>query len=222
MRNMKKILYVVFSLSILLSGISCATSGLARARATGDQGVWHRVREGQTLWRIAKAYRVSLEEIKQANDLTDLVHVTAGTWIRIPGADHVLLVDGNLQPASEASRDMEFSWPLHGEVITPYGKVEDGFSFGIDIRSNGTRDVRASQDGTVVLAGTIRGYGDTIIIEHPNNYCTLYARNIRSMVSEGQQVGRDHVIARSEDTRKAVHYELFFEGKPVNPLFYLP
>lgn len=174
------------------------------------------------MWRIAKAYRVSLEEINQANDLHDLVHVAAGTWIRIPGADQVLLVDGNLEVEPERSRDMEFSWPLEGVVVTPYGKQEQGFSFGIDIKSNGSREVLASQDGTVVLAGTIRGYGDTIIIEHENNFFTLYARNIRGMVSEGQRVERNHVIARCEDARRAVHYELFFEGKPVNPLFYLP
>jgi murein DD-endopeptidase MepM/ murein hydrolase activator NlpD len=219
---MKKLLYVFLSFSILLTVLSCATSGLSRNSSASAQGVWHRVREGQTLWRIAKAYRVTLEEIKQANELHDLVHVTAVTWIRIPGAEHVLLVEGNLEVEQEQSRDMEFSWPLQGEVVTPYGKLEDDFSFGIDIRSDGNRDVLASQDGTVVLAGTIRGYGETIIIEHQNNFCTLYARNIRSTVLEGQRVKRNHVIARSEDARQAVHYEIFFEGKPVNPLFYLP
>jgi lipoprotein NlpD len=220
---MKKILYVLALGALLLSVFSCATTGLVRDSAgSGQGGVWHRVREGQTLWRIAKAYAVSLEEIKQSNDLQDVVHVEAGTWVKIPGAEKVLAVEEAAGAEPGQAVAMDFSWPVRGEVITPYGKMENSFSFGIDIKSSGNREVRASQDGTVVLAGMIRGYGDTIIIEHANSYCTLYARNIRSLVSEGQKVRRDTVIARSEDPSRPVHYELFFDGKPVNPLFYLP
>jgi lipoprotein NlpD len=178
------------------------------------------VRDGQTLWRIAKAYRVSLEEIKRANDLDDMVHVTPGTWIRIPGAEQVLRLGAGEEQA--AGRNVDFTWPLQGEIVRGYGKLENDFSYGIDIRSGVNRDIVASEDGTVVLAGVVRGYGSTIIIEHDSDFASLYAQNIQSLVREGQKVEKNTVIARSENLRDAMHYELYFKGKPVNPLIYLP
>jgi lipoprotein NlpD len=72
----------------------------------------------------------------------------------------------------------------------------------------------------------IRGYGTTIIIEHENNYCSLYSKNIKSLVKEGQLVDKNSVIAKAGTVTSAisdvVHYELFYKGKPVNPLYYLP
>jgi murein DD-endopeptidase MepM/ murein hydrolase activator NlpD len=94
----------------------------------------------------------------------------------------------------------------------------------------------ASEGGTVILSGSIRGYGNTIIIEHESDFCSLYSRNIQSLVEEGQLVKKNAVIARFVPERPAagkspgnkspegdvIHYELFYKGKPVNPLYYLP
>jgi LysM domain len=77
--------------------------------AASDQerrGVWHRVMEGQTLWRIAKTYRVTLEQLKESNDLVDTVHVPEGAWLFVPNAERVLYVQGNgdsLPPESSIS-----------------------------------------------------------------------------------------------------------------------
>jgi len=215
-------------LAAFLTLFSCATTG--GVYRTEEQprvaGVWHRVQEGQTLWRIAKTYRVSLEDIKDANDIQDVVHVEKGTWILIPGAEDVLYVQGSADPEPEANYDPGFVWPIKGEVVQAFGKSEKDFSYGIDIRSSKSQDVVATLEGTVVLSGTIRGYGPTIIIEHDNNFCSLYAKNIRSLVREGQQVDRSSTIAQAGSNTSApgdtVHYELFYKGKPVNPLYYLP
>jgi hypothetical protein len=225
----KKVVVIALTFSIVFL-ISCATipqGDVSRGKgASGagpgsmERGIWHRVREGQTLWRIAKAYRVSLEDIKRANDLDDMVHVTTGAWIRIPGARQVLHLGDEAEQV--AGGDVDFAWPLQGEIVKGYGKLDNDFSYGIDIRSGVNRDIVASEDGTVVLAGVIRGYGSTIIIEHGSNFTSLYAQNIQSLVREGQKVEKNTVIARSENLRDAMHYELFFKGKPVNPLIYLP
>jgi lipoprotein YgeR len=221
---MKKLLAILLVLSVIFI-ISCATTprndDVARTAApVGDGGVWHRVRKGETLWRIAKAYRVSLEDIKRVNDLDDVVHIDAGTWVRIPGAEELLHVQGE-QPDA-VGESVDFSWPLQGEIVRGYGKLENDFSYGIDIRSGVNRDIVASEDGVVALAGVIRGYGNTIIIEHGNNFTSLYAQNIRSLVREGQRVKKNTVIARSENLHDTMHFEIFFKGKPVNPLIYLP
>jgi murein DD-endopeptidase MepM/ murein hydrolase activator NlpD len=225
-------LYVLFLLLLcsaaLLLLFSCATTG--ETYRTGEEtraaGVWHRVEEGQTLWRIAKTYRVPLEEIKIANDIQDVVHVAKGTWLIIPDADKIMYVHGSADAETEEDYDPGFIWPLQGQVVNSFGKSGGDFRYGIDIKSAKNQDIVATLPGMVVLSSTIRGYGPTIIIEHENNFCSLYSKNIKSLVREGQQVSKNSVIARAgpegtapEDT---VHYELFFKGKPVNPLYYLP
>jgi murein DD-endopeptidase MepM/ murein hydrolase activator NlpD len=187
--------------------------------------------EGQTLWKIAKTYRVTLDELKESNDLADTAHVTEGTWLFIPKAERVLFVQGNGESPPPESRKLDFAWPLKGEIVRSFGKHKNDFNYGIDLRTAGAQNVMASEGGTVILSGSIRGYGNTIIIEHENDFCSLYSRNIQSLVEEGQRVKKNAVIARFVPERPAagkspggdvIHYELFYKGKPVNPLYYLP
>jgi murein DD-endopeptidase MepM/ murein hydrolase activator NlpD len=231
-RGRKRNVITAMLLSLPVAGLialsSCTTTGTAQRSDAELQtaGVWHRVQEGQTLWRIAKTYRVSLEEIKDANDIQDVVHVAKGTWLHIPGASKLLYVQGNADSNPEIEYDPGFVWPVQGDIVSSFGKTANDYNYGIDIRSSRNQDVVATLEGTVVLAGTIRGYGTTIIIEHENNFCSLYAKNIKSLVKEGQRVNRNGIIARAGANATAagdtVHYELFYRGKPVNPLYYLP
>jgi LysM repeat protein len=213
---------------LILFTISCTITqnSYREGSAAYTKGVWHRIKEGQTLWRIAKTYRISLEEIKEANDIEDVVHIYQGTWIFIPNATKVLFVQGNVHDTEEESKTLNFIWPVEGEIVKSYGKHQNDFNYGIDLKPNGIQNVVSVQEGVVVLSDSIRGYGNTIIIEHDNDYCSLYSSNFQSLVNEGQKVKINTVIART-DTQKStdkdlVHYELFYKGKPVNPLYYLP
>ena len=90
----------------------------------------------------------------------------------------------------------------------------------------GNENIVATQNGKVVLSGKIRGYGNTVIIEHENNFCSLYSKNLRVIVKEGQRVKKNQIIGKPElnkgGAQSVVHYELFLEGKSINPLYYLP
>lgn len=224
-RDLKGILALLLLPAII---ISCATTN--QITGTTDRspgrGVWHRVTEGQTLWRIARTYRISLEDIKDVNDIKDVLHISRGTWIFIPNAEKVLFVQGSVDNPLDDNTDIGFVWPLKGDIVRPFGKFENDFNYGIDIKAGANQDIYASFEGMVVVTGTIRGYGTTIIIEHGNNFFSLYSRNVRSLVREGQVVKKNSVIAKTgssrETTTEVVHYELFYKGKPVNPLFYLP
>ena len=218
---------ILFSV-ISLFAFSCTTTmQLSKDGVTAHKkGVWHRVEEGQTLWRIAKTYRVSLEELKEANDIEDVVHIASGTWIFIPGAEKVLYVQGNTYSSPQEYAKFAFSWPVKGEVVKPFGKHENDFNYGIDVRTKGTQNVLATQKGTIVFSNVIRGYGNIIVIEHENDFCSFYSRNIKSYVQEGQKVEKNTIIARVDSAKSpqgaVIHYELFYKGKPVNPLYYLP
>jgi len=228
MMNLKLILIkiVLIILAILIN--SCATTQKV-SMTTNDnssRGVWHRIREGQTLWRIAKTYHVSLEELKEINEIEDVVHVRQGTWIFIPNAKKVLYVQGNINDAEVENTRMNFIWPIKGEVVKSFGKIGKDYNYGIDIKTRANENVVATMSGVVVLSGLIRGYGDTIIIEHDHDFCSLYSRNIKSLVNEGQTIEKSNVIAKfvpiKKSSKEIMHYELFYKGKPVNPLYYLP
>jgi hypothetical protein len=221
-----KIKYLFLFCTIFL--LSCATTQVTERTITTKhvRGVWHRVKEGQTLWRIAKTYRVELDTLKEANDIDDVVHIAQGTWIFIPGAKKHLWVQGNIASASEGVEKLDFVWPTMGEVVRSYGKDKQDFNYGIDINLKGNENIVATQNGKVVLSGKIRGYGNTVIIEHEDNFCSLYSKDIQVTVKEGQWVKKNQVIGRPELNRGGeqyvVHYELFHEGKSINPLYYLP
>lgn len=220
---LKTHMYILICAALFFS--SCATNQQLEKRVSPQgRGVWHRVHEGQTLWRIARTYRVGIEEIKEANDIEDVIHIARGTWIFIPRAERVLFVQGSQgQPAGDPSK-IGFIWPVRGKVVRTFGKIKNDFLFGLDIQADG-KEVVSSLEGVVVVAGVIRGYGNTIIIEHDGDFCSLYARNLKILVKEGQEVKKNTVIARIEpgrDSGEATHFELFYRGKPVNPLYYLP
>ena len=218
----------ILSIILILLAVSCTTTqnSYRQGKTTYQKGVWHRIKEGQTLWRIAKTYRISLEEIKKANDIEDVVHIYQGTWIFIPNATKVLFVQGNILDTKEDNHKLDFIWPVEGEIVKSYGKHKNDFNYGIDLKPIGIQDVVSVLEGVVVLSETIRGYGTTIIIEHDNDYCSLYSANIVSLVKEGQTVKSNMVIAKTNTVKNSdkevVHYELFYKGKPVNPLYYLP
>ncbi|MBN2324291.1 MAG: peptidoglycan DD-metalloendopeptidase family protein [Spirochaetes bacterium] len=221
---MKRIVLLILAALFL---ISCAGTQVAQRTDSSryERGVWHRIKEGQTLWRISKTYRVDLEALKDANEIEDVVHIAQGTWIFIPGASKLLYVQGNVESSPEEAT-LDFVWPTSGEVVRSYGKEKNDFNYGIDIDLRGNENILATQSGTVVLSGKIRGYGPTLIIEHDNNFCSLYSKNLRILVKEGETVRRSQVVGKPESNggsaQRIVHYELFHEGKSINPLYYLP
>jgi lipoprotein NlpD len=77
-----------------------------------------------------------------------------------------------------------------------------------------------------VYAGSgLRGYGELVIIKHSDTYVSAYGHNRRLLVQEGQQVKAGQTIAEMGSTgadRVKLHFEIRRQGKPVDPLQYLP
>lgn len=71
----------------------------------------------------------------------------------------------------------------------------------------------------------LRGYGNLIIIKHNNTYLSAYAHNSRILVKEGDSVTKGQKIAEMGNTDAdsvQLHFEIRKNGKPVDPLIYLP
>ncbi|MEO8306217.1 MAG: peptidoglycan DD-metalloendopeptidase family protein [Betaproteobacteria bacterium] len=131
------------------------------------------------------------------------------------------------KPASGAPDDAEkldWAWPAKGKVVTGFSEVTN--LKGIDIAGTAGQPVTASAAGKVVYAGTgLRGYGKLIIVKHNDTYLSAYAHNREILVKEGQQVGKGQKIAEMGNTdadQVKLHFEIRRQGKPVDPLRYLP
>jgi lipoprotein NlpD len=125
--------------------------------------------------------------------------------------------------AAAAVGNIVFTWPVRGPLL---GTFDDAKNKGVNIGGATGDPVRASADGRVVYAGNgLRGYGNLIIIKHDATYLTAYAHNSALMVKEGDAVTKGQKIAEmgnSDSDRVMLHFEVRRQGKPVDPLKYLP
>lgn len=112
--------------------------------------------------------------------------------------------------------------PTAGNVITAFTSANKG----IDIGGKAGQPVLAAADGKVVYSGSdLRGYGNLIIVQHNTTYLTAYGHNQSLLVKENDTVRRGQTIAYMGNThtdRYKLHFELRQNGKPVNPLDYIP
>lgn len=121
-------------------------------------------------------------------------------------------------------------WPLAGEITCPFGwrihPIHGATSFhtGVDIGGDYGDPICAAASGTVIYAGWISGYGNTVIIEHGGGISTLYAHAEALAVSEGQSVAQGEVISYCGSTGNSTgphcHFEIRENGEPVDPLGY--
>ena len=126
-------------------------------------------------------------------------------------------------PAAAADDGLGFIWPAAGSLLAGFDEARNK---GYDIGGKAGDPVLAAADGRVVYAGAgLRGYGNLIILKHNNTYLTAYAHNQTLLVKEDQSVRKGQKIAEmgSSGTDKVkLHFEVRRNGKPVDPLKYLP
>ena len=124
-------------------------------------------------------------------------------------------------PASSAG----WQWPAEGPILRGFDSSGDGKQ-GIDIGGRSGQSVRAANSGKVVYAGSgLVGYGRLIIIKHNKNMLSAYGHNQSLLVKEGNSVQAGQVIAEmgsSGTYRTQLYFEIRKDGKPVDPVNYLP
>ncbi|CAN7206421.1 peptidoglycan DD-metalloendopeptidase family protein [Bosea sp. LjRoot9] len=126
--------------------------------------------------------------------------------------------------AEDASDKADFRWPARGRVISGYsGK---GGNEGINIAVPEGTPVKAAEGGTVAYAGSeLKGYGNLVLIRHPNGYVSAYAHNGDLKVKRGDTVKRGQVVANSGQSGNVsspqLHFELRKGSSPVDPTPYL-
>jgi lipoprotein NlpD len=127
--------------------------------------------------------------------------------------------------AEVSGYDGRWVWPTRGRLLRSYQSSGRGKK-GIEIGGHDGQPVKAAASGKVVYAGSgLVGYGRLIIIKHNENLLSAYGHNSKLLVSEGDQVKAGQQIAEmgsSGTNRTGLYFEIRKDGKPVNPLSYLP
>lgn len=227
----------------------CAGDGLLGRAFQPDV---YTVRPGDSVYSIAWRYKVDPQELIRWNDLRTPDTIQPGQRLRLrprsagragggapagPGGDAespVTAAAGDAsgdtaatEPAPDTARGGtgEWRWPTAGEVI---GTFADGrvAGRGLDIGGEIGQAVQATAAGEVVYSGQgLQAYGRLVIIRHDAEYLSAYAHNSDLLVQEGQRVTAGQQIARmgrSNAGRALLHFEIRRQGKPVDPMDYLP
>jgi lipoprotein NlpD len=136
---------------------------------------------------------------------------------------------GSLKKSSKAAAKggsaavKRWYWPAKGKVVTSFSRSGGK---GIDIAGRFGQPIQAAADGKVVYSGSgLIGYGQLIIVKHNKRYLSAYAHNNKILVKEGDTVKGGQRIAemgRSGSNRAMLHFEIRRDGKPTNPVRYLP
>ena len=132
----------------------------------------------------------------------------------------------NSQPFNQLKGKMQ--WPVPGKVLFSYNQKRPDTRLswpGIFIETNPGVPVRAVHDGRVIFSDWMRGYGLLTIVDHGNDYLTLYAHNEWVLKNEGEVVLAGEPLALSGQSggqlSPGVYFEIRRKGNPENPASWL-
>lgn len=203
------------------SNISKSLKKKNYARTSEDETLWYIVKNGDTLFGIAKRSGVSLKCIQDINNLSENSKIYKGMKLRVPVKNRSGKICAETNEKSTVSSKPLFQWPL--KKVKGYSSDgKDGVkSIGILIKGNPGGEVVASDDGVVKRVGYMRGYGKYIVVKHDNRYITVYSNLMDVDVKAGDTVQKGVRIGNISDDM-TLHFQIDRAGKPENPISLLP
>lgn len=130
--------------------------------------------------------------------------------------------------APPAAGGGDWGWPAAGRLLAGFSDGNagaQGLNRGVDIAGNVGDPVLAAAAGKVIFVGVYPKHGNLVVLLHADGYSSVYAHNNRVLVKESQMVKRGQRIAdlgNSDADQPKLHFELRQQGKPVDPLKFLP
>ncbi len=204
-----------------------------------SQQKWIRARKGDTLYGLSKRSGVSVERLVKLNQLKKPYTIQPGqtiflkplnTPVRTVTKNKTVATNRKKEPSSRSQKNywpktVRWQRPAKGKVIKKFSRQRNDAK-GIDIAGKQGSHIVASADGKVVYSGNgLISYGNLIIIKHNKTYLSAYAYNRKLLVKEGDVVKAGQKIAemgRKDKLSPRLHFEIRKNGKPVDPLKYLP
>ncbi len=201
------------------------------------------VQRGQNVYRIATENGLTALDLAIWNDIGAPYTIHPGQRLRLyPGGQSGVAMKPTasvarsststapVRPATPSvvvpsASNVSWRWPADGTVVASFASG-DPTRQGVDIAGKGGQPVRAAADGVVVYSGSgLVGYGELVIIKHNEQWLSAYGHNRARLVNEAQVVKAGQQIAemgRSGAARDMLHFEIRYNGKPVDPQQYLP
>jgi len=188
-----------------------------------SDGLKYTVRRGDTLQGIARSSGVDFNGILDKNVLANSL-ITVGQELFLPGA--------RMNP-TDLNRILGslFIYPVQGRISSYFGERADPFTGvpnfhnGVDIVNKPGTAIDAAMAGRVADVGFNFDYGNYVILQHSGGYQTLYGHMTRYIVGRGQKVQQGQEIGElgttGYSTGPHVHFSIFHDGKPVDPMRFL-
>jgi lipoprotein NlpD len=201
------------------------------------------VRPQDTVYSIAWRYGVDFRDLARWNNIGPDFKITVGQALVLepsgiapsgtapsgiaPSRTAPLVAKVPARPATAATQAVPIasahSWVWPTDRMSAPRPVQGG---GILLPGQVGQDIRAATSGRVVYTGSgIRGYGNLIILKHGENLLSAYAHNRESLVHDGQEVMAGQVIGHMGEgapQKPVLYFEIRRNGKPVDPLAFLP
>lgn len=218
--------FAIWILLFIIFASGCAIS-------YDTKGRYHKVQSGETIWKIARVYRVSVQDLAELNNIQDGAKLEPNqklylpekpkgrAWKKLPKEEQEKTYDAPIQ-----TDHSKFIWPAEGTLMSGFGIRNGRRHDGIDISAKLGTPIKAAASGKVVFSSRLSGYGNTVIVRHPDNFFSIYAHNKQNKAKKGASVKKGEVIAYMGATGNATgshcHFEIRHGQKARNPLFFLP
>ncbi|MCL1813006.1 MAG: peptidoglycan DD-metalloendopeptidase family protein [Treponema sp.] len=198
-------------------------------RIPNQDGVFYKIKTGDTLGIIAEKHKANVSEIQASNELfSDKINPNSSLFI--PGASTpweeapVIVAVSAPRPQVIVSGNI-FDWPVRGRITSGYGYRRSpfgrGLHDGLDIGAPKGTPVRAAMAGRVESVGYDNVYGNFVIIRHTEGYKTLYGHLDSCEAMSGAYVDIDSVIGyvgnTGQSTGPHLHFTVYKDGSSVNP-----
>lgn len=199
----------------------------------------HRVKAGETLYSIAFQYGRDPKDVARWNKISKPYTIYPKQKLRIipirgdskkkthrfKSTSSSLWTRKSTTKSQKYPSKLKWSWPTKGEIVSTF-LLSDPGRRGIDIKGKKGQPIKAAAAGRVVYSGSgLRGYGHLIILKHNESYFSAYAHTEHVVVKEKEKVKLGQRLADMSNTnsnKAKLHFEIRRNGKPVNPLGYLP
>lgn len=191
-------------------------------------------KKGDTLYSMSRWYGVSVERLAQLNQIKKPYIIQPGQTIFLKPLNTVdnpvvttapVVTTQTQVQAISWPQTVRWNWPAKGKVIKKFNRQRNDAK-GLDIAGKEGDPVLASADGKVVYSGNgLISYGNLIIIKHNKTFLSAYAYNRKLLVKEGDLIKAGQKIAEmghKDELSPRLHFEIRRNGKPVDPMKYLP